>query len=323
MSYNDYIFYAAEVSELQSMLERIPKERVIDRKSLEYRLKEIQEKLDAIKECEKIKPVRPRLTFNGGPVLSNRGGLADFLSGALRMFIKATYTVAASLIGRPLSDTGRLPGSGENPILLVGSAVGSFGFELEIIKPDDMNDPNEIRQRELFDTDDSSLIEESIKIIIELFKRSANDSNEAVAEIVEKVEPRAIRSIEKFLTFTTKHNAFCAVAIDKDVQFRYRDINSIIRSKEMLSPGNFKEETRSFAGHFIGILPKTRRFEFRVSDTDEVIKGKILKIPSNDIEDFNKNYLFNNISVDMKVYRIGDSKPRYSVETLQTESLLE
>jgi hypothetical protein len=48
MSYNDYIFYASEVSELQSMLERIPKERIIDRKNLEYRLKEAQENLDAI-----------------------------------------------------------------------------------------------------------------------------------------------------------------------------------------------------------------------------------------------------------------------------------
>jgi hypothetical protein len=316
MSYDDYIFYASEVSELQSMLEKIPEERVIDRKNLEYRLKEVQEKLNAIKEHEKIKPVRPRLTFNGEPVLSNRGGLADFLSGALRRFINATYTVAASLIGKPLSDTGRLPDSGKNPILVVGSAAGSFGFELEIIKPDGMNDPHETRQMELFDIEDSSLIEESIKIIIELFKRSANDSNEAVAEIVEKIEPRAIRSIEKFLNFTTKHNAFCAVVIDKDVQFRYRDINSIIRSKEMLSPSNFKEETRPFTGHFIGILPETRRFEFRVSGTGEVVKGKILKIPSKEIEDFNKNSLFNNVSVDMKVYRIGDSKPRYSVEAL-------
>jgi hypothetical protein len=316
MSYSDYIFYVSEVSELQSMLGRIPKERIIDRKNLEYRLKEVQEKLDAIREYEKIKPLRPRLTFNGEPILSHRGGLADFLSGALRMFINATYTVAASLIGRPLSDTGRLPDSGKNSILVVGSAVGSFGFELEIIKSDNMDDPSETRQMELFDIEDSSFLEESIKIIIELFKRSANDSNEAVAEIVEKIEPRAIRSIERFLTFTIKHNAFCAVAIDKDIQFRYRDIDGIIRSKQMLSPSNFKEETRPLAGCFIGILPETRRFEFRVSDTNEVIKGKILNIPSKKIEDFNKNSLFNNVSVDMKVYRIGDSKPRYSVETL-------
>ncbi|MDR3164482.1 MAG: hypothetical protein LBU13_02795 [Synergistaceae bacterium] len=40
MSCGDYIYYSSEIFEFSYMLDRMPKERVIDRKSLEYRLEE-------------------------------------------------------------------------------------------------------------------------------------------------------------------------------------------------------------------------------------------------------------------------------------------
>jgi hypothetical protein len=298
------------------MLDRMPEERVIDRKSLEYRLEETQKKLNAIKDYEKIKPIRPRLTFSGEPVLSSRGALADFLPGAFRTFIGATYAVAASLTGKPLHKTGPLPDRGKHPVLIIGPAIGSFGFEMEIVKPEEMASPSEGRQLELFDFEDSSAIERSIKIIIELFKRSAHDTNEAVAEIVEQIDSRAIKSVEKFLTYTTKHNAYCALSVDKDVKFRYRDIESINRSKKILSSSNFQMSRESFAGCFIGVLPKARRFEFRVSDTKEVLRGKILDAAPEEIEEFARTHLYSDISVEMGVYRVGDSNPRYSLDTV-------
>lgn len=185
---------------------------------------------------------------------------------------------------------------------------------MEIIKPDEIKNSTEARQLELLDFEGSSVTEQSIKIIIELFKRSAHSTNEAVAEIVEQIDSRAIKSVEKFLNYTTRHNAYCALSVDKDWKFRYRDIESINRSKRILSSSNFQKSRESFRGCFIGVLPKARRFEFRVSDTKDVLKGKILDAVPEEIERFAKTYLYSDVSAEIEVYRVGDSKPRYSLD---------
>ncbi|MDD4837479.1 MAG: hypothetical protein PHU72_10325, partial [Dethiosulfovibrio sp.] len=74
----------AEINELEELLSTIPKERVIERMSLEARLKAAQDLLAVLPETKEAP--KARLTFRGKPVLGTHGILANFGAKAVDIF---------------------------------------------------------------------------------------------------------------------------------------------------------------------------------------------------------------------------------------------
>ncbi len=84
-------------------------------------------------------PARARLTFNGLPVIGSHSIFADFGMKAVSSFTDAVATVAASL-SAPLAAMGPIPNRDQNQLLITNTAVGSFGFELEEYRAQELLD---------------------------------------------------------------------------------------------------------------------------------------------------------------------------------------
>src|SRR6266702_8707634 len=129
MSRQDYLHLRGEQEQLRRMLDKIPVENVIDRMSVEARLQDVEARLSAVR-VDLIEPAHAKLTFRGKPVVGSHGIFADFGAAAVTKFIDAVACVAAS-ISAPLAATGPIPNREQNQLLITSTAIGSFGFELE------------------------------------------------------------------------------------------------------------------------------------------------------------------------------------------------
>ena len=118
----------AERTTLKRMLSEIPIEDVLERSGLEARLEDVEHELAKVGAPHR-EPARPRLTFRGRPVVDQHGIFAEFGTQATSAFTDAVAKVAAGLSG-PLAAMGPIPNRDESQLLITGTALGSFGFEL-------------------------------------------------------------------------------------------------------------------------------------------------------------------------------------------------
>ena len=130
MNTKELDFLRSEVATLKGFLTSLPSKRVIERMGLEHRLEEAEARLVELEWQPLGKPLA--ITFRGAPVEGTRSIDANFGSTALKAFIKATDTVAASLGADELKERGRLPAVVNRSLRIVDTARGSFGFELEL-----------------------------------------------------------------------------------------------------------------------------------------------------------------------------------------------
>jgi hypothetical protein len=94
------------------------------------------------------------------------------------------------------------------------------------------------------------------------------------------------------------------------------------RSEGRLRQDNIHEEEKSLSGHFLGVLPHRRTFEFEVAETQEIIAGKV----GPDIENAGSinQVLGQDITIQVHSKRAGTGRPRYTLlsykETKTTEN---
>src|SRR6188768_941898 len=115
-----------ELAMLDSMLQSIEADRVIERAAVEARRDRVRQ------ELEGLAPEHPliRLTFTGEPVEKRRSILASFGGRATELFSQAVAAIDAGFEA-PLGPVGPVPKSKERQLRIVGTAVGSFGFLME------------------------------------------------------------------------------------------------------------------------------------------------------------------------------------------------
>lgn len=302
MNYHDYAALSSEITELEALLLEIPSENQIERIGLESRLVSARRLVSGIKEQQLIH--KARLLFRGKPVFGTHGIAADFAAKAAWAFAEAVTVVAASL-SESLQHSGPIPDKQKNQLLITGTAVGSFGFEFELPQPDDA-------QLNLFP--EQTATERALEKVQALFEQSVDGSDDAVAELVDEIHPRAVRKVADFLSFISQQEAWCGLEF-KDRSFRYEGIEQLKSSVERLREENIRETEQSFAGEFQGVLPDNRNFEFKCSDQEAVIRGKV----SSEIKDadiLNRTYLHRPVSVKFQVIQVGHGRPRYTLNTL-------
>lgn len=295
-----YAKLSSEKKMLKEMLSNIPIENVIDRFSLENRLEEVQYKLDNINHYHIFKKVR--LTFRGKPVIGSEAISANFAAKVTKYFSDAVNAVSAGLTG-DVHAKGRIPDSDLNQLMITGMAVGSFGFEFELPRPDNTDlCPEE------------SIVERAVDDIRELFETAAKGSDDELSDIVEEIHPRAVLKIYEFLKYLDDQDARCGLEFDNKF-FRFDNRDQLLFALHRINKENITETQVVLDGKFRGVLPVSRTFEFKSNNHKDILKGKI----SSDVIDpdlINREWLNKQLSVKLTKVIVGKSKPKFILKSL-------
>ncbi|WP_273524358.1 hypothetical protein [Rhodosalinus sediminis] len=295
-------YLQSELIQLRSLLNELPEAAVIDRISIESRLRRVQERLEKL-------PLESRrshtfLTFSGRPVDGSRGINAGFGSRAANSFADAHAAVVAGM-KEDLRYMGPIPDRAAHDLLIVGTAVGSFGFEFELPPVD----PDLLQHK--------SLEESSVELIRDLMEVSATGSDDEISDIVERVHRRAVKKVSEFLGLLAQHEALCSLSIG-DKQFRYVNSDQLQASRAALAEDNIRESEENLYGAFLGVLPKSRNFEFELAESRDVIRGKI----SSDIENPEtiNEYVGQLVQVTFEKIQVGQGRPRFTLKSTEAIS---
>ncbi|MHC8491396.1 hypothetical protein ACTU44_01640 [Thalassospira sp. SM2505] len=288
-----------EIDELKSIISSIPEENVLERYSLEQRLAAAQKKLAS--EVDQLVPEKSKLTFRGAPVTGSKGIAAEFGSKATAAFTEAYAAVIAGMHNK-LRYMGPIPDKIQNQLMITGTAIGSFGFELQVPK----------LEPTLFS--DSGDAEEALEKLLSLFETSVADNDDQLAEIISEIHPRAIQKAASFLEYMIENGAWCGLQF-KGKTFRFRNIEQLETSLSKIKEDNIHESTENYRGELQGVLPRGRTFEFNVIDQNIVIKGKV----GSEIEDpdvLNRDWLHKPVTVSLDVIQVGQSRPSYVLSSI-------
>ncbi|MDA3948115.1 MAG: hypothetical protein PF508_02725 [Spirochaeta sp.] len=285
----------AEKTSLERMLATLPESSVIDRMSLEARKAKVEEALAAAPTPAR-EPVHALLTFRGKPIVGSHGMFAEFGAKAVSAFTDAVAAIGASQT-MALGTRGSLPNREEYQLLITGTAVGSFGFELEEAP----------RGKTLFP--EFSSVDHAIGQTLLILEASLGTDDE-LTEAIADADPRAVETLRVFLQTLADQDAICALEFQEEV-FRFADVSQVRRSESRLRQDNIHEEDKRLSGQFLGVLPKRRTFEFAVADTKDIIAGKV----GSNIEDAGSiNHVLERfLTIHVHTKRAGTGRPKYTL----------
>ncbi|MHC6186802.1 hypothetical protein ACYU0V_11760 [Acinetobacter sp. X9] len=295
-----YTNLSSEANTLKELLKNIPEENVIDRLGIQSRLEEVEQELRCVNPFHINK--RAKLTFRGQPVEGSQAISATFAAKATKFFSDAVSAVSAGLTGK-LNFKGPVPDSSLNQLMITGTAIGSFGFEFELPKPDN------------FDLcPEESIVEKAVDDIRQLFESAALGTDDELNDLVEEIHPRAVSKIYDFLKFLEEQDAKCGLEFNNKF-FRFNDKDQLENAIHRLDDNNIHEEIVTFKGFFQGALPSARTFEFKTEIEGEIIRGKIGKDITNP-EKLNSDWFQKAAQVKFTVIRVGNSRPKFILESL-------
>lgn len=272
MSRREFHFLQSEVATLEGLLADLSQDRVIERLGFERRLNEAKQKLAGL--STQPRALSLPITFRGDPVEGSRSIDASFASKALRAFVEATDTVAASLTTVDLKGIGPLPGAGERSLRIVDTVLGSFGFELEL--PPSPTASYETQQ-DLLDpltgSDPPDPYIDAIATTFNLISQSASMDENAITDLVADIHPRAAAKVRAFAKVLSDYHALFAAEFEGQ-QIRLDRHEQVQHVMEFLDGKYINETVQVLSATVQGILPKARVFEARLA-AGEVVKGKI------------------------------------------------
>lgn len=293
MNYEDRSHLLAEQSFLRRDLAETPETARLTRMSIEARLRKVDAELAALSVDERA-PARARLTFDGVPVIRSHGIFADFGMKAVSSFTEAVASIAASLTA-PLAAMGPIPNRDQNQLLITSTAVGSFGFELE-----------EYRAEQLA-LEDSSPVATALERTQALLQSTLGD-DEALADIASETDPRALDKVRTFLRVLADNSAVCALQYGGR-GVRFTDVGQVSRSLARLAADNLHESEEQLRGEFLGVLPNSRSFEFKLASDQQIIRGKVSSRLQN-VDDIN-GHLHQAVQIEVTRTQVGNGRPRY------------
>lgn len=278
---------------LQRQLADTPQAARLTRMSAEARLRLVAAELAALPLNERT-PARARLTFDGLPVIGSHGIFADFGMRAVSSFADAVASVAASLAA-PLAAMGPIPNRDRNQLLITNTAVGSFGFELE-----------EYRTEQLSLEDQSPIAIALDRTQALLLGTMGND--EDLADIASETDPRALEKIRAFLKVLADGDAVCALQYGGK-GLRFTDVGQVRSSLARLGADNLRETKEHLRGKFLGVLPNSRTFEFERDSGGQIVRGKV-STGILVIDEINA-HLQEPVQIEVTTTQVGNGRPRY------------
>jgi hypothetical protein len=293
MNNEDRQHLLAERTFLQRLLAKTPATARLTRMSDEARLRKVEAQLAALPTDERT-PARARLTFDGVPVIRSHGIFADFGMKAVSSFTEAVASVAASL-SAPLAAMGPIPNRDQNQLLITSTAVGSFGFELE-----------EYRAEQLA-LEEASPVATALERTQALLQSTLGNDDD-LADIASETDPRALDKVRTFLKVLADNSAVCALQYGGS-GVRFTDVGQVSRSLARLAADNLHESEEQLRGEFVGVLPNSRSFEFRLASDGQIIRGKVSPRVQN--VDAINDHLHSAVQIDVTRTQVGNGRPRY------------
>jgi len=293
MNNEDRQHLLAERTFLQRLLAKTPASARLTRMSDEARLRKVEAQLAALPADERT-PARARLTFDGVPVIRSHGIFADFGMKAVSSFTEAVASVAASL-SAPLAAMGPIPNRDQNQLLITSTAVGSFGFELE-----------EYRAEQLA-LEEASPVATALERTQALLQSTLGNDDD-LADIASETDPRALDKVRTFLKVLADNSAVCALQYGGS-GVRFTDVGQVSRSLARLAADNLHESEEQLRGEFVGVLPNSRSFEFRLASDGQIIRGKVSPRVQN--VDAINDHLHSAVQIDVTRTQVGNGRPRY------------
>lgn len=293
MNNEDRQHLLAERTFLQRLLAKTPATARLTRMSDEARLRKVEAQLAALPADERT-PARARLTFDGVPVIRSHGIFADFGMKAVSSFTEAVASVAASL-SAPLAAMGPIPNRDQNQLLITSTAVGSFGFELE-----------EYRAEQLA-LEEASPVATALERTQALLQSTLGNDDD-LADIASETDPRALDKVRTFLKVLADNSAVCALQYGGS-GVRFTDVGQVSRSLARLAADNLHESEEQLRGEFVGVLPNSRSFEFRLASNGQIIRGKVSPRVQN--VDAINDHLHSAVQIDVTRTQVGNGRPRY------------
>jgi len=293
MKFTEHQKLKAELSQVEVLLGRVPETHIIDRLSLQARRNALLAELETSPVQE---TTRVLLTFQGRPVIESHGIFAEFGAKAVNAFVSTVTAFGASL-SRPLGARGALPNRDEYQLLITGEALGSFGFELEEYQP-----------QPVLPVAGLSLVGRAVEQI-QIVMRASQNSEDELADAISESDRRAINALREFFHIVGSNEATCALQFREHL-VRFTSIEQITRSETLLSTDNIQEE-QTIQGTFQGVLPGRRTFEFKITDPEEVVVGKVHSSII-DADEIN-SVLKREVQIQCLVTRVGEGKPRYTL----------
>lgn len=260
----------SDIGAIQRILDGLDDDDVIVRAQFEHRLRVARAQL--AQAVHRPEPKRMPITFRGQPVDGTRAIDASFATNAMKLFMEAAQTVSASYLGVDLKDSGRIPSMGERALQIVDTAVGSFGFVLELPAPAEPEPTQTYLDLPVADSEDE--VERSLAALIDLLSAAASDDDDAVAEQVAELHHRAVKKAADFTKFLLDNNAQVSIEFSGR-RARLTSEESVSRVFSSLSADHVSEIETTEGGVIIGILPDSRQFEARLEGSDDVTKGKL------------------------------------------------
>ena len=293
MNNEDRQHLLAERTFLQRLLAKTPATARLTRMSDEARLRKVEAQLAALPSDERT-PARARLTFDGVPVIRSHGIFADFGMKAVSSFTEAVASVAASL-SAPLAAMGPIPNLDQNQLLITSTAVGSFGFELE-----------EYRAEQLA-LEEASPVATALERTQALLQSTLGNDDD-LADIASETDPRALDKVRTFLKVLADNSAVCALQYGGS-GVRFTDVGQVSRSLARLAADNLHESEEQLRGEFVGVLPNSRSFEFRLASDGQIIRGKVSPRVQN-VDTIN-DHLHSAVQIYVTRTQVGNGRPRY------------
>lgn len=291
MSRDERAMVESEITMLEEMLAKIGKGRVIERVGLEARVQALRAELSALGE------ERPRvlLTFRGEPVIGARAILAEFGGKAAALFSEAVATVSASL-STQLGSAGPLPRGADRQLRIVGTAIGSFGFELELPPPEGL--PGLIPE-----------MPDAVESTLALIRGAQAGDEDALSELIAEIHPRAAAKVHAFVKHVVDRNAGFAVSFGEQ-RAAVRDPQEGRAVLEALREDQIRQAELIIDAALTGVLPGARRFEARRASDNELLSGRIDR-SAGDPEELLRSWLGKPARLAVRETRVRSGRPSY------------
>ncbi|HCR3555841.1 TPA: hypothetical protein ON737_001689 [Morganella morganii] len=252
MTRDEYIYVLSERSQLMSMLESMDEDDVITRMSLEYRLSKIDEEIKNA-NVNTHSPAKAVITFKGDPVLGTVGISTAFSAKILKAFNSTIAHVSTSLMSV-------IGAQKIEPMIITGTAKGSFGFVLE-----------EPSRGGVLDFDEKSITSSSLEKTYKILRAAIDNDDESLASELEDLDENSIKKLREFIDILVKEKTIFTIK-NSDFSLIVRNPQQLESISYKLSVDNIKEEIETFSVTFTGVLPNRRRCEFKFANNDSSVE---------------------------------------------------
>jgi|GEM_PF-6853119 len=296
MSADENMGLAAEADFLKGQIAALPPEAKLTRLSLEARLRAVLGQQAAA--ASSAGPGRIQLTFAGEPVERSRSIEAQFGGKAVQLFAEAVALTAASFSAADLKPGGPVPGPRDRRLRIVGAALGSFGFDLELPPPDPvLPGLPPVRDNEV----------EAVDATMSLLEHALLGDEDALSDVLSLVDLRAARKLGEFVKLTVDRRALFTLRFGGR-RLAVADQEAARRAAAALRIDDVKQQTVTLRATLTGLRAAKPDFECIRESDGAVFLGGIER--SADLEQLrslvNKTALFR-----FRETTVRESKPRY------------